>query len=55
MLLNLFSVMSISSKFDPKKVEDKWYKYWLKNKFFSSKPDNRKPYSIVIPPPNVTG
>ena len=47
--------MSISSKFDPKKVEDKWYKYWLKNKFFSSKPDNRKPYSIVIPPPNVTG
>jgi valyl-tRNA synthetase len=55
LLLNLFSVMSISSKFDPKKVEDKWYKYWLKNKFFSSKPDNRKPYSIVIPPPNVTG
>ena len=47
--------MSIPTKYDPKDVEDKWYKYWLKNKYFRSKPDNRKAYTIVIPPPNVTG
>jgi valyl-tRNA synthetase len=47
--------MDISTKYDPSKTEDKWYKYWLENNFFSSKPDNREPYTIVIPPPNVTG
>lgn len=47
--------MQIASKYDPSQVEDKWYKYWNDNGFFSSKPDNRKPYTIVIPPPNVTG
>ena len=47
--------MSIPSKFVPSDVEDKWYKYWLKNKFFKSTPDDREPYTIVIPPPNVTG
>ena len=48
--------MSISTKYDPKEVEDKWYKYWLENKFFHAKPNPEKePYSIVIPPPNVTG
>ena len=47
--------MSISAKFDPKSFEDKWYKYWLDNNIFKSTPDKRKPYTIVIPPPNVTG
>ncbi len=47
--------MELASKYDPKEVESKWYKYWLDNKLFSSKPDGRKPYTIVIPPPNVTG
>lgn len=47
--------MEIPSKYDPKLTEDKWYKYWLEKKFFHSVPDNRKPYTIVIPPPNVTG
>ena len=47
--------MSIPTKFVPSAVEDKWYKYWLENDFFKSTPDNRKPYTIVIPPPNVTG
>jgi valyl-tRNA synthetase len=47
--------MEIPSKYDPKKVEDKWYKYWMDNGFFRSVPDNREPYTIVIPPPNVTG
>lgn len=47
--------MDIPSKYDPSVVEDKWYSYWLKNKFFESKPDEREPYCIVIPPPNVTG
>ncbi|WP_299460940.1 valine--tRNA ligase [uncultured Microscilla sp.] len=45
----------IAEKYDPKNVEGKWYQYWLDNKFFSSKPDDREPYTIVIPPPNVTG
>ena len=45
----------IASKYDPKSVEDKWYKYWLENKLFESKPDHRPSYTIVIPPPNVTG
>ena len=47
--------MEIASKYDPKEDEGKWYQYWLDNKLFSSKPDGREPYTIVIPPPNVTG
>ena len=47
--------MELASKYDPKEVESKWYQYWLDNKLFSSKPDGREPYTIVIPPPNVTG
>ncbi|MBQ8458232.1 MAG: valine--tRNA ligase [Prevotella sp.] len=47
--------MEIASKYDPKEVESKWYQYWLDNKLFASKPDGREPYTIVIPPPNVTG
>ena len=47
--------MSIPTKFVPSLVEDKWYKYWVENEFFKSTPDKRKPYTIVIPPPNVTG
>lgn len=47
--------MEISAKYNPSEVEDKWYAYWLENKFFHSEPDKREPYTIVIPPPNVTG
>ena len=47
--------MELASKYDPKEVESKWYQYWLDNNLFSSKPDGREPYTIVIPPPNVTG
>ena len=47
--------MELASKYDPHAVESKWYQYWLDNKLFSSKPDGREPYTIVIPPPNVTG
>lgn len=47
--------MSISTKYDPTSTEDKWYSYWLSKKFFHSEPDEREPYTIVIPPPNVTG
>lgn len=47
--------MEIPSKYDPKLVEDKWYQYWTDHGFFRSTPDNREPYTIVIPPPNVTG
>ena len=47
--------MELASKYDPQAVESKWYQYWLDNKLFSSKPDGREPYTIVIPPPNVTG
>ena len=47
--------MELASKYDPQAVESKWYEYWLNNKLFSSKPDGREPYTIVIPPPNVTG
>ena len=45
----------LSSKYDPRQIEDKWYAYWLKNNFFHSEPDGREPYCVVIPPPNVTG
>ncbi|HEY1024052.1 MAG TPA: class I tRNA ligase family protein, partial [Sphingobacteriaceae bacterium] len=47
--------MSISKTYNPKETEDKWYQYWLDKKFFRSVPDEREPYTIVIPPPNVTG
>ena len=49
------SYMSIPSKFTPSAIEQKWYDYWTQNKYFHSTPDARKPYTIVIPPPNVTG
>src|SRR6201998_670033 len=47
--------MTISTKYQPKEAEDKWYSYWLDHGFFRSVPDEREPYTIVIPPPNVTG
>jgi valyl-tRNA synthetase len=47
--------MEIPSKYDPALCEDRWYKYWMDNKYFQSIPDGRKPYTVVIPPPNVTG
>ncbi|MDQ3046674.1 MAG: class I tRNA ligase family protein, partial [Bacteroidota bacterium] len=47
--------MEIPKTYDPKITEDKWYSYWLKHDFFRSVPDEREPYTIVIPPPNVTG
>ena len=47
--------MDIPSRYDPSRTEDKWYSYWLKHGLFRSKPDTREPYTIVIPPPNVTG
>ncbi len=45
----------LPSKYDPSQTEDKWYSYWMKNEFFKSIPDEREPYTILIPPPNVTG
>src|SRR5512133_1818735 len=50
-----FVFMEIASKYNPAAVEDKWYQYWMENKCFRSVPDKREPYTIVIPPPNVTG
>ncbi|MGM0612567.1 MAG: valine--tRNA ligase [Bacteroidota bacterium] len=47
--------MDIPSKYDPKKTESKWYSYWMEQNFFHSEPDEREPYTVVIPPPNVTG
>ena len=47
--------MNIPTKYNALKVEDKWYQYWMDNKYFHSTPDDREPYTIVIPPPNVTG
>lgn len=47
--------MELASKYEPQAVEARWYKYWMDNKMFCSKPDGREPYTIVIPPPNVTG
>lgn len=52
---NQLLIMEIASKYNPVEVEDKWYQYWLRNKYFHSEPDNREPFTIVIPPPNVTG
>ncbi|MDE6183433.1 MAG: class I tRNA ligase family protein, partial [Rikenellaceae bacterium] len=47
--------MEIPSKYDPSQCEDKWYRHWMDNGLFKSSPDGRKPYTVVIPPPNVTG
>src|SRR3970040_1339623 len=47
--------MIIPAQFDAKTIENKWYDYWMKNNYFHSEPDHRTPYTIVIPPPNVTG
>ena len=47
--------MELSAKYNPAETEDKWYAYWLEHKFFHSEPDSREPYTVVIPPPNVTG
>ena len=47
--------MSLATTYIPSEVEEKWYKYWMDNRLFHSEPDNREPYTIVIPPPNVTG
>ena len=47
--------MEIPSKYDPKRVESHWYEYWMKHRYFHSEPDQRVPYTVVIPPPNVTG
>ena len=47
--------MEIASKYDPRLIEEKWYQFWIDKKLFHSEPDNRVPYTIVIPPPNVTG
>jgi valyl-tRNA synthetase len=47
--------MSLPNQFDAKTIEQKWYDYWMKNNYFHSTPDQRTPYTIVIPPPNVTG
>ena len=45
----------LATKYDPSEVEDKWYRYWMEHRLFHSEPDSREPYTIVIPPPNVTG
>jgi valyl-tRNA synthetase len=47
--------MSLATKYNPQDIEDKWYKYWMKNNYFHSTPNEKEPYTIVIPPPNVTG
>jgi len=47
--------MEIPSKYEPQKVENQWYNYWMQHNYFHSEPDEREPYTIVIPPPNVTG
>src|SRR5690554_274318 len=47
--------MEIASKYDPSQTEGKWYSYWMEQGLFQSSPDEREPYTVVIPPPNVTG
>ena len=47
--------MSLSKTYNPREVEDKWYSHWLEKNYFHSEPDEREPYTVVIPPPNVTG
>jgi valyl-tRNA synthetase len=54
-LRNYMHIMDIPSKYEPGKAESKWYSYWMEHGFFKSTPDEREPYTIVIPPPNVTG
>jgi len=54
-LARVLNNMDITAKYDPAKTESKWYDYWLKHRLFESKPDAREPYTVVIPPPNVTG
>ncbi len=54
-IIKLEYYMELPAKYDFSNIEDKWYAYWLENKFFHSEPDEREPYTIVIPPPNVTG
>ncbi len=49
------NMAELSSKYEPRQIEDKWYAYWLEHNFFHSEPDSREPYCVVIPPPNVTG
>jgi len=51
----IFTTMEISSKYSPQEVEGKWYEHWMEKNYFHSTPDEREPYTIVIPPPNVTG
>jgi len=52
---NAYNIMEIATKYDPKSIEDKWYQFWNDHHLFASKPDSKEPYTIVIPPPNVTG
>ena len=47
--------MQIADKYSPQDIEAKWYEYWIGHRLFHSEPDEREPYTIVIPPPNVTG
>ena len=47
--------MQLADKYSPELIEQKWYDFWIENNLFHSEPDNREPYTIVIPPPNVTG
>ena len=47
--------MKLSKTYNPSETEKKWYNYWLKKRYFASQPDDKEPYTIVIPPPNVTG
>ena len=47
--------MELDARYSPHEIEGKWYKYWLENKYFKSVPDDREPFTILIPPPNVTG
>ncbi|MBP5395552.1 MAG: class I tRNA ligase family protein, partial [Bacteroidales bacterium] len=47
--------MEIKPKYAPEEVENKWYEHWMKSGYFHSEPDGRKPYTVVLPPPNVTG
>src|SRR5690606_24150716 len=54
-ILMTLAPMSLAKIYNPAEVEDKWYAYWLEHKFFRSVPDEREPYTIVMPPPNVTG
>jgi valyl-tRNA synthetase len=52
---NYINMKEIPTKYDPALTEDKWYKYWMDKGFFHSEPDDREPFTVVIPPPNVTG